>query len=105
MILKSSLYDYRHAFILVTGTTTIPNTKGTGQPPNNNGIEVVFKNCTLFTDCISEINNLQIHNSNNIDVVMPIYNLIQYGDNYSKTLGRYYKYASNTSSTINMNHI
>ena len=37
-----------------------------------------------FTDCISEISNTQIHNEKDIDVVMPMYNLIEYSDNYSK---------------------
>ena len=40
-----------------------------------------------FTECISNVNNTQIDNAKDIDVVMPMYNLIEYGDNYSKTLG------------------
>ena len=40
-----------------------------------------------FTECISKVNNTQIDNAKDIDVVMPMYNLIEYGDNYSKTLG------------------
>ena len=47
--------------------------------------KLVFRNCVPFTDCISEISNKQIGNANDIDVVMPAYNLIEYGDNYSKT--------------------
>ena len=46
---------------------------------------VIFKNCAPFTDCISEINNTQIYNEKDIDAVMPIYNLIKYSNNYSKT--------------------
>ena len=49
------------------------------------GIEVVFKNCAPFTDCINKINNTQIDNATDIDVVMPMYNLIECSDNYSKT--------------------
>ena len=41
---------------------------------------VIFKNCT---DCISEISNKEIDNAKDIDVIMPIYNLIEYSDNYS----------------------
>ena len=44
---------------------------------------VIFKNCAPFTDCISEINNTQIHKAKHIDVVMPMYNLIEYSNNYS----------------------
>ena len=46
---------------------------------------MIFKNCAPFTDCISEINNTQIDNAKDIDLVMPMYNLIEYSDNYSKT--------------------
>ena len=48
---------------------------------------VVFTNCGPFTDCISEINNTQIDNAKDIDVVMPMYNLVEYCDNYSKISG------------------
>ena len=52
----------------------------------------MFKNCAPFTDCISEINNTQIDNAKYIDVVMPMYNLIEYSDNYSKTSGSLWQY-------------
>ena len=48
---------------------------------------VIFKNCAPFTDCISEINNTQINNAKDVDVVIPMHNLIEYTDNYSKTSG------------------
>ena len=53
-----------------------------GNNLDNNDKEVVFKNCAPFTDCISEINNTQIDNAKDIDVVMPMYNLIEYTNNY-----------------------
>ena len=43
-----------------------------------------FKNCAQFTDCISEINNTQIVNTKDIDIVMPMCNLIEFSNNYSK---------------------
>ena len=46
---------------------------------------MVFKTCAPFTDCINEINNTQVDNAKEIDVVMPMYNLIEYSDNYLKT--------------------
>ena len=67
-MLKSSLCDYNNAYILVT---VAPQT---GDSINNKG--VVFKNCALLTDCISEINNTEIDNAKYINVVMPMYNLI-----------------------------
>ena len=64
--------------------------------------EIIFKKCVPFTDCISEINNTQIDNAKHIGVVMPMYNLIEYSDNYSKTLGslwQYYRSDSNDNIT------
>ena len=49
--------------------------------------EVVFKNYAPFTDCISEIKNVHIDKAKDIDVVTPMYNLIKYSNNYSKTSG------------------
>ena len=45
----------------------------------------IFKNCAPFTKCISRINGTDIDNVQDIDIVMPMYNLIEYSDNYSKT--------------------
>ena len=47
----------------------------------------IFKNCSLITDCISEINNTQIDNAKDLDVVMPMHNLIEYSNSYLKTSG------------------
>ena len=54
--------------------------------------EIIFKNCAPFTDCISEINNTQVDNAKDLDVVMLMYNLIEYSDNYSKTRGSLWQY-------------
>ena len=48
----------------------------------NNNTQVVFRNCALFTDCITEINNTQIDNAKGIHIVMLMYNLIKYSDNF-----------------------
>ena len=89
-MLKSSLFDYSDAYILVKGTISIA--AQAGDNPNNGNKEAVFKKCAPFTDCVSEINDTQIDNAKDIDVVMPMYNLIEYGDNYSKTSGRFWQY-------------
>ena len=49
--------------------------------------DVTFKNCAPFTKCISRTNNTDIDNAKDIDIVMPMYNVIEYSDNYSKTSG------------------
>ena len=48
---------------------------------------VIFKNCAPFTDCISEINNNQIHNAKDIDVAMPMLSWVEYSNNHSKASG------------------
>ena len=55
-------------------------------------IRVTFKNWAPFTKCICRINNTDIDNASDIDVVMPMYNLIEYNDNYSKTSGSLWQY-------------
>ena len=89
-MLRSSLCDYGDAYILVKGTISIA--AQAGDNPNNGNKEVVFKNCAPSNDCISEIKNAQIDNAKYIDVIMPIYNLIEFSDNYSKTSGRLWQY-------------
>ena len=81
-MLKSSLCDYSDAYILVT---TVNNTATDGAAATNTKKNVIFKNCTIFTNFISEINNTQVDNAKDIDIVMQMYNLIEYRDNYSKT--------------------
>ena len=90
-MLKSSLWDYSDAYILVKETISVNNTAAQGAA-NNTNKKVTFKNCAPFTNCISEINNTQIDNAKDIDIVMPMYNLIEYSDNYAKTTGSLWQY-------------
>ena len=89
-MLHSSLCDYIDEYIYLSGTLTIPNT-GTAAKPNKKKC-IIFKNCAAFTHCISKINNKQIDDAKDIDVVIPIYNLIEYSDNQFKTLGSLCQY-------------
>ena len=88
-MLKSSLCNYSDAYILVKGTITI---EGAGadaavRQADERDKGVIFKNCAPFTNCISKINNTQVDNARDIDIVMPMYNLIEYSDNFAKTSG------------------
>ena len=67
-------------------------TLAAGAAANNTNKKVIFKNCAPFTNCISEINNTQIDNAKDIDIVMPMYNLIEYSDNYAKTKESLWQY-------------
>ena len=93
-MLKSSLCDYSDAHILVKGTITITGAgdDAAARQADERDKGVVFKNCAPFINCISEINNTQVDNAKDIDTVMPMYNLIEYSDNYAKTSGSLWQY-------------
>ena len=93
-MLKSSLCDYNDAYILIKGTVTIAG-KGAdaaARHADERDKGVAFKNCAPFINCISEINNTQVDNAKDIDIVMPMYNLIEYSDNYAKISGSLWQY-------------
>ena len=83
-VIKSILCDYSDAYILVTG-----DIKATG---GNANTKVTFKNCAPFTRCLTHINDENIDTAENLDIIMPMYNLIQYSDNYSDTSGSLWQF-------------
>ena len=93
-MLKSSLCDCSDAYIFVKGKITITGEEdnAAARQADERDKGVAFKNCALFTNCISEINNAQVDNAKDIDIVMPMYNLIEYSDNYAKTSGSLWQY-------------
>ena len=99
-MLKSSLCDYSDAYILVKGTITITGegADAAARQADERDKGVAFKNCAPFTNCISEINNTQVDNAKDIDIVMPMYNLIEYSDNYAKTTGSLWQYFRDESN-------
>ena len=101
---KSSLCDYSDAYILVKGTISVKNTAAQGAAANNNNKKVIFINCAPFTNCISEINNTEIDNAKYTDIVMPMYNLIEYRDNYAKTTGSLWQYCKDIPVRNNNNN-
>ena len=76
-MLRSDLCDFSDAHIAVKGKITITD-------PNNDAYEkkLAFKNNVLFVSCISKINNTLTDNAEDLDIVMPIYNLLEYSKNY-----------------------
>ena len=88
-MLKSSLCYYSDAYILVKGKITITGAgdDAAAREADERDKGVAFKNFAPFTNCISEINNTQIDNAKDIDILMPMYYLIEYSYNYSKTSG------------------
>ena len=82
--IESSLYDYSDAYILVTGNITAT--------PNNGAAQVAFKDCAPFKDCRTEINDTFVDYADFINITMPMYNLIEYSDNYSDTSGSLWQF-------------
>ena len=83
-MLRSNFCDYADAYILVKGTVTITDAGNDDDAKRwhvkNKG--VIFKNCAPFIKCISRINNKDIDNAQDLDIVMLMYNLVEYSDNY-----------------------
>ena len=93
-MVKFSLCDYSDAYTLVKRkiTTTLARVDAEARQPNENNIGVIFKNCAAFINCKSKINNTEIDHDKDIDLVMPMYNLVEYSDNYLKTSGSFQQY-------------
>ena len=87
-MLKSSLCDYGHVYILGQGKIAITEVgdDATARQTDERNKGVIFKNCAPFTNCKIEINNTEIDNVKDIDTVMSRYNLIEYSHNYSKNI-------------------
>ena len=75
--IESSLCDYSDAYILVTGNIT----------SGGNETKAAFKNCAPFRKCRTEINETFVDESEDINIAMPMYNLIGYSDSYYDTSG------------------
>ena len=93
-MLKSSLCHYSDAYILDKGKITITGAgaDAAARQADERDKGGAFKNCAPFTICISEINNTEIDNCKDINIVMSMYNLIEYRHNYAKTSGSLWKY-------------
>ena len=86
-MLKLSFCDYSDAYYTCEWNYISSKHNTQAADANNNNKKVVLKNCALFTDCIGEINNTQVDNAEDIDIVMWMYNLIEYSNNFLKTSG------------------
>ena len=104
-MLRFSLCDYSDAYILVKGNITVNNTAAEGAAATNTNKKVIFKNCAPFTNCVIKISNAQIDDTEYIDIVMPMYNLIEYSDDYSKTSGSLSQYCQEIPTVNNAGNI
>ena len=93
-MLRSNLCDYADAYILGKGTMKITGERDdvAARQADERDKGAIFKNCAPFTKCMIRINGTDIDKAQDIDIVMPMYNLIQYSGNYSKTSGSLWQY-------------
>ena len=103
--IRSNLCDYSDAYILVKRTIAVPITEIAGTPVNNTNKKVIFKNCAPFTNCISKIDNTQADHAQDIDIVVPMYDLAEYSDPYLKTSGSLCQYYREEPALANNNNI
>ena len=87
-MLRPDLCDYADAYILVNGTITVAG----NQPSDRQNRPLILKNNALFVSCITRINNELIEDADDLDIVMPMSNLVEYSKNYRKTIGSLYNY-------------
>ena len=100
-VLRSNLYDYSDACILVKGTITV-TAPGVNNGANNirdkRNRPLILKNNAPFVSCITRINGELIEDPDDLDIVMSMYNLLEYSKNYRKTIGSLYNYYRDESS-------
>ena len=103
-VIKSNYCDYSDAYIFLTG-----NIIATGRNANTN---VAFKNCAPFTRCLTHVNDEHVKTAENLDIIMPMYNLLEYSDNYADSSGSLWQFkgdeqdiaAARTSNAVTRNN-
>ena len=100
-MLRSDLYDYANAYKLVNGMITIAG----NQPRDKQNKPVILKNNAPLISCITRINGELIEDADDLDIVMPMYNLLEYSKNHRKTIGSLYNYyRDELSDDANLNN-
>ena len=95
--LESNLCDYSDAYILVRGNINIAGT-------NDDNTKVAFKNCLPFEKCRTEINETFVDDARHISITIPMYNLIEYSDNYSDTSGSLWQFKRDEIEDVDLTH-
>ena len=89
-VIKPNLCDFSDAFILVTRDIKVADVAA-----NTN---VVFKSFAPFTRCVTHISDEHVETAKNLDIILPMYNLLEYSDNYVDSSGSLYKFKRDESS-------
>ena len=98
-MLRSNLCDYSDAYILVKGTITVTG----NHPRDRQNRPLILKDNASFISCITRINGELIEDVDDLDIVMPMYNLLEYSKNYRKTIGSLDNYYRDKLSDDNDN--
>ena len=91
-MLRSDLCDYSDAYILVNDTLTLTANAGANNIRDKKDKPLILKSNAPFVSCITKINNKFIEDADDLDIVMPMYNLLEYSKNYRKTIGSLHNY-------------
>ena len=91
-VLKANLCNFNDACVLVRDDITVIEAPA---------IQVSYKNCAPFTKCITKVDRTAIYDAEDLDVVMPMYNLIEYSSNYSETTGSLWFYSKDEATSFN----
>ena len=103
-MLRSDLCDYSDAYILVNGTITVTANVGANSIRDKKNRKLILKNNAPFVSCITRINNELIEDADDLDIVMSMYNLLEYSKNYRKTIGSLYNYYRDDLTDDNNNN-
>ena len=93
-VIKPNLYDYPDAYILVTGD--IRAVRGNQNTP------IAFKNCAPFRRYVTHINDEHVETAENVDIIMPMYNLLEYSDNYGDSSGTMWQFKRDEQNMTNI---
>ena len=103
-ILRSDLCDYADAYILVNGTITVMAAAGANNIRDKKNRKLILKNNAPFVSCITRINGELFEDADDLDIAMPMYNLLEYSKNYRKTIGSLYNYYRDELTNDNNNN-
>ena len=103
-MLRSDLCNYADAYILVNGTITVTAAAGANNIRDKKNRKLILKNNAPFVSCITIINGELIEDADDLDIVMPMYNLLEYSKNYRKTIGLLYNHYRDELTNDNNNN-
>ena len=102
-MLRSDLCNYADGYILVNGTITVMAPAGANNIKDKKNRKLILKNNAPFVSCITRINGELIEDADDLDIVMPMYNLLEYSKNYRKTIESLYNYYRDELTNDNNN--